>query len=151
MSIEEIQVSKDVSHEAATLNELSKEIGEWARSKGFREDWELTSWLNNFSHAYAEDIIDDDQDKLEFVGEALRTNIIAGKLMLMVSELSEALETLRNTGADNLSDGNLGEELADCIIRILDCAHMLDINIGNEIMRKVERNRDRPYKHGRKM
>lgn len=119
-----------VNTTAAAINGLSAEIGEWSESKGFREDW---------------------AGALIAESSAQQSNVISTKLMLTVSELSEALETLRDNGADGVlkGEGNFGEELADAVIRILDLAHMIGSPIGDEIMRKVESNNNRPYKHGR--
>jgi NTP pyrophosphatase (non-canonical NTP hydrolase) len=82
-------------------------------------------------------------------------------LMLMVGELSEAHEDLRN-GRDvhevyyeDKPDGSkkpcgFGVELADCIIRIMDAAAQLEIDLPSMILEKMEYNRSRPYLHGRK-
>jgi NTP pyrophosphatase (non-canonical NTP hydrolase) len=82
-------------------------------------------------------------------------------LMLMVGELSEAHEDLRN-GRDvhevyyeDKPDGTkkpcgFGVELADCIIRIMDAAAQLEIDLPSMIIEKMEYNRSRPYLHGRK-
>ena len=73
-------------------------------------------------------------------------------LMLMVSELAEALEALRegNPPDDKLPDFSSFEvELADVIIRIMDLAAARDLRIGAAILAKVEFNQTRPYKHGK--
>jgi len=41
------------------------------------------------------------------------------------------------------------EELADIIIRAMDTAHSLGINIGKAIATKTSYNKTRPYKHGK--
>jgi NTP pyrophosphatase (non-canonical NTP hydrolase) len=71
-------------------------------------------------------------------------------IALMHSELSEALEGLRKPADSTISQGNLAEEMADTVIRILDfCAHR-DIDLGSAIMEKMAVNEKRPYKHGGK-
>lgn len=90
-------------------------------------------------------------ERLRIIAGVLRTNVLGTKLMLMVTELAEAMETLRDTGADDLRSGNFGEELADSVIRIFDTAHMINSPVGDEIMRKVDANKSRAYKHGRKI
>jgi NTP pyrophosphatase (non-canonical NTP hydrolase) len=45
---------------------------------------------------------------------------------------------------------DLTEELADIIIRTLDLAGGLDLNIGESIMKKIEKNYERPHRHGKR-
>lgn len=66
-------------------------------------------------------------------------------LALIHSEVSEALEAFRKGDKENFE-----EELADIIIRTLDCATGLNINIGSQVNKKIEKNRNRGYKHGGK-
>lgn len=74
-------------------------------------------------------------------------------IALMHSELSEALEALRN---GNPPDDKIPEfsgveaELADCIIRIMDMAPARGWRIGEAIEAKNEYNKSRPYRHGGK-
>lgn len=68
---------------------------------------------------------------------------IAGKLALLHSEVSEALEGYRNNDMDNFK-----EEVADIIIRTLDLLNNLDINdIVKTIFMKLDKNEQRGYKH----
>lgn len=76
-------------------------------------------------------------------------------LMLMVSELAEALEEYRN-GMPHEYEGKNGKpegfavELADCVIRILDTAEYHGIDLGAVMERKHKYNETREYRHGRK-
>lgn len=100
-------------------------------------------------------------------GDDLRT--VPVKLALITSEVSEALEAHRKK-YDCPEDGcvgdyyceyqfelmtpeqhaDFGEELADIIIRTLDLAYGLNVSIGQVVQDKVEKNRDRPFKHNKK-
>jgi NTP pyrophosphatase (non-canonical NTP hydrolase) len=67
------------------------------------------------------------------------------KLCLVHSEVSEALEGYRKDDR-----ANFAEEIADTIIRCLDITGSLGIDIEAEIQNKMERNRNREYRHGGK-
>lgn len=70
---------------------------------------------------------------------------IPGILALVHSEVSEALEAFRK---DDMA--NFGEEMADVLIRVLDCSHGLGIDLGAEVLAKIEKNRHRGHRHGGK-
>lgn len=67
-------------------------------------------------------------------------------LALITSEVSEALEAHRKQETDKLPS-----ELADIVIRTMDLAESLKIDLAKEIIRKHEVNKDRPFKHGNKL
>ena len=69
---------------------------------------------------------------------------IGEALMLIVTELAEAMEGYRKK-----DDANFKEELADAFIRLFDLCGGLGIDIEKEILEKSERNKSRPYKHGK--
>ncbi len=69
---------------------------------------------------------------------------IGEALMLIVTELAEAME------AHRIQDqANFKEELADTFIRLFDLCGGLEIDIQEEIDKKAQRNKQRPYKHGK--
>ena len=74
-------------------------------------------------------------DKERNIGEAL---------MLIVTELAEAMEAHRKQDEENFK-----EELADTFIRLFDLCGGLHIDIQKEIEKKSEKNKNRPYKHGK--
>jgi NTP pyrophosphatase (non-canonical NTP hydrolase) len=69
---------------------------------------------------------------------------IGEALMLIVTELAEAMEAYRKQ-----DQANFNEELADTFIRLLDLCGGLKIDIESEIERKSNKNKTRPYKHGK--
>lgn len=81
------------------------------------------------------------------------------KLMLAVGELSEAVEELRaghhpqdiyyNESKPDKPEG-FPIEIADTIIRLLQLAAALDIDVDMAVALKNEYNKTRPYMHGKK-
>ncbi len=117
-----------------TIKELCKEAHENARKHGFWEDWDSICWEDGLSR--------NEDSTLDI--EELFNNAIATRLMLIVSEVSEALEALRNEKKDSFK-----EELADVAIRLADLCGGIGIDLEAEIIKKVDKNKDRPYKHGK--
>lgn len=81
------------------------------------------------------------------------------KLALIHSEVSEALEEYRNgdiTGREiyynpgSLKPEGFGIELADIVIRVLDLAGSLDIDMAECVQVRMKYNESRPYRHGGK-
>lgn len=90
------------------------------------------------------------------------TEAVATKIALMHSELSEALEELRSGAnpsnyvyfvkdkAGQDKPEGFAIELADCLIRILDEAEHLGIDMEQAVILKHNYNKTRPYRHGGK-
>jgi NTP pyrophosphatase (non-canonical NTP hydrolase) len=66
-------------------------------------------------------------------------------LCLIHSEVSEALEGFRAGDRENVA-----EELADVLIRVLDLAGGLGIDMDTEVRAKLKKNRQRGHRHGGK-
>ena len=66
-------------------------------------------------------------------------------LMLIVSELGEALEADRKGDKDNFA-----EELADTFIRLCDMCGGLGIDLESAVHEKMTKNQGRPKLHGKK-
>jgi len=65
-------------------------------------------------------------------------------LMLIVTELAEAMESYRLRDQENFK-----EEIADTFIRLFDLCGGLKVDIEAEILKKMQKNKKRPYKHGK--
>lgn len=97
--------------------------------------------------------------------------VVFKQLLLIITEISEAAEELRKNPIDNtiepyfpsaltLEDSikafeerfkdKFQDEIADTFIRLLDLCGYLKINIDEWIDAKLEYNRTRGYKHGKK-
>jgi len=113
-----------------TISRLQREIGEWSKSRG---------WFP------ADGALADPEFKALFV---------SSKLALIHSEVSEALEAVREHEyeayiAEGKPEG-CATELADAVIRILDLAEILGLDLSGAIDAKMLYNHTRPYKHGGK-
>lgn len=73
-------------------------------------------------------------------------------IALIHSECSELLEAFRKDPNELKKSGNMAieDELADIIIRCLDFSQYLGIDIERAVVKKMEYNKTRLYKHGGK-
>lgn len=80
---------------------------------------------------------------------------IGEQLMLVVTEVAEAMEDLRD-GKMALSYDEKGKptgfpiEIADVMIRLFDLAGYLRIDLEDAVETKMQYNHSRPYRHGGK-
>lgn len=68
------------------------------------------------------------------------------KLMLIVTEVAEAMECYR----DSTKSKGLESELADIVIRVADLCGKLGIDLDRAVREKMDYNETRPYRHGGK-
>lgn len=108
------------------IKELVKDAHNNAVDHGFWENW---VWI--------------ERDKITGRKENYY-NAIGNMLMLIVSEVGEAQDGLRRNDMDNFK-----EELADIVIRVADLCGGLNIDLDEEIKKKMKKNKNRPYKHGK--
>ena len=69
----------------------------------------------------------------------------AEDMVLIHCEVSEAVEAYRDE-----DDEGMREELADVVIRAMDTAGKHNINLAEEIIKKMDKNDRREYRHGGK-
>lgn len=130
MHIGALQNEVNYHRDQININRLIEITHENAVEKGFWEDW----------YECHNGTIGTPEFRIQMINNAICT-----RLMLIVSEVSEALEAVRKGDNENFK-----EELADVIIRVCDLAGELSIDLDDEIMKKINKNKDRPYKHGKK-
>lgn len=131
------------------LNTLTYSIAQWAISKGFWEQWEDAEWLESFAEQYsgARDSDPATVARLRRMAVHHKKMFIQTKLMLMVSEVVEAHNAERDD--EGFAGPHFAEELVDIIIRVLDTAGYLQLDMDGVIERKMAVNQNRPYRHGR--
>ncbi len=124
---------------------MSKTIGEWQK-----EVYALAA-----AKGWHERPMRDEQG-------TINPDVIGAKLMLVVSEVSEALEELRVWGSamdmrDRDEQNNpckpegFEVELADAVIRLLDMSEALGLDLERAMEIKHAYNRSRGHRHGNKL
>jgi NTP pyrophosphatase (non-canonical NTP hydrolase) len=121
-----------------SIAELQTEVHKLARNKGWYDDAPRSTSL--FPRNRSAEI-----------------QFLLGRLALIHSEVSEAVECVRDPemhtavlGADGKPEG-LAPELADIVIRVLDLAGYLEIDMERHILEKHRYNLSRSYRHGGKL
>lgn len=115
-----------------SLDDIARSIHEWACSKGFYDRERIA-------------LPDDPTEPRYAPARSVENPSLASeKLMLIVTEVAEVQEALRDDDRENEA-----EEVADILIRVLDYAAWRGINLDREVWAKMGRNRDRPHLHGR--
>lgn len=104
---------------------------------------------NAVAHGFYEDIDDAMDylmvnDQIKYSVDA-RRNFVLAQLAKIASEVGECVAVIQKT----VDWDELPEEMADILIRTLDLAGYLNMDIGNAVMLKVDKNANRPYKHGK--
>lgn len=132
------------------LNTLQAQIGANNREAGWHERAETLL----FQVLQAERVLG--QRSVKDAREALIDHI-GTKVMLVVTELSEAIEEMRDgRGWDEVyykdsspeKPEGFSIEIADAIIRLLDISAILKFAAGDRVQLKLEANKKRGYKHG---
>lgn len=119
------------------------EVHALAVSKGWYEDINL----DELRHVTQHGSLADDEDR------RYAATYVLSRIALMHSELSEAVEEARHDryrmylGPDGKPEGVV-VELADAVIRIMDTAAALGLDLQGAIEAKHEKNAARPARHG---
>jgi NTP pyrophosphatase (non-canonical NTP hydrolase) len=155
----------DASNLVTTSHSIAKEHGFWdfltdyvlfRRAEFERWQGESNAWLRDIQAIIDTTVVEGPKEYLMFPPSLPNAHefpakiAVALKLVLIHSEVSEALEAVRKLGVWE----EVVEELADIDIRVADLAGWLESKFGvsleEEIERKTEKNRNRPKMHGGK-
>lgn len=119
------------------FNELAARCYQEARDRGFYDAYDLLVRDARASHGSDVAIFD---------------LMVGQRVALIVTELGEFVEAQRKPSmSDKIPDYTAAEEeLADVVIRILDMAGFMGIDLKGAMKAKLEMNRKRPYRHGGK-
>jgi NTP pyrophosphatase (non-canonical NTP hydrolase) len=116
------------------LNQLSSELHASAQDKGFYDDF--NALLDVVAVAPGADL------RMHIVQYEANT-----KLLLIATEIAEVVEEMRKGNA--IVSEAVEEEFADILIRLLDLAGFLGIDLDSAVKMKREKNNARPHKHGK--
>lgn len=89
-------------------------------------------------------------ESYDFRSPEQRAISIATQLALIHTEVSEATQILRSPSGKSPNREAFGRELADIVMRTLDLAETLGVDITDHIHQNLKRNQARGYKHGGK-
>ena len=95
-----------------------------------------------------------ERERLAAQGKEAKATVILAALGLVTSEVAEAMEAVRKhdpaTWRDTATKDTLARELGGAVVRIMDIAVWLRIDLGQAVVEEIEANATRGYKHGGK-
>ena len=95
-----------------------------------------------------------DRNDIAVQGPEGRAIVILAALGLVTSEVAEAMEAVRKhnpaTWRDTATKDTLARELGGAVVRLMDLAAWLGIDLGQAVVEEIELNATRGYKHGGK-
>lgn len=120
------------------INELSKQIHENNKAKGFYEDEKNIGEMLALIHSEVSEALEADR----------KGRTVSHKFQRSWSEkLSD--KAFKEMFEANVKD-SFEDELADIMIRVMDLSAFKGVDIEGHIMAKLRFNAMRPYKHGKK-
>lgn len=123
---------KKINEQCLGINRVADEAHDTAMAHGFYEDYEkLEAFLQN-----------EDQPSL---ADTAHRDFVLAQLAKIGSEVGECVSVVQK----KIDYDGLSEELADIVIRTMDLAAFLGYRLGADIMLKMAKNAQRPYKHGK--
>ena len=123
--------SYESDYHLGAMQQLAADITLWAQEKGFWNTFPVST------------LTAEDHRKIVLMQKTQ-------KIMLVVTELAELVEGLRDSKEDEtFGFTNEEEEVADAIIRLLDYAGYYSLRIGEVLGAKMAKNEGRPHKHGK--
>lgn len=141
--------------DADFLNSLCEDIHKENAAKGF---WDAPKEIQDLAAAFSPADADEySPSQKQFAAIKAVVDKFSqrnhGELLALITyEVSEALEADRKDLMDDKLPARKGleVELADALIRILDMAGGLKLDLGGAMIEKLEFNRSREHKHGKK-
>lgn len=131
--------------------QLQKIVHAWSKGKGWWDGFDFTALPRALT-------LGNGRNGASVQLDQATTNYIASKLLMIGTEVSEAAEALRvgdmigdpvKFSHDRKPDG-LKSELADIIIRVVDLAEALGMDMDQALKDKMAYNATRSYRHGNK-
>lgn len=133
------------------FNETAKNINEGNRKRGFWEAFDKYKGEKELKNAFISQFIMLVNTELSEAVEALREdNIVQPFDRMQLNEMLAAKQSFKTSFKLTIKD-KFEDEIADAIIRLLDLAGGLNIDIGYFIAQKLKYNSTREYKHGKQM
>lgn len=115
-----------------TLNDLARAAHETAVEHGFYEEHHRITYDLRI-------------DGMHDVADIVERDFTLAQIAKIASECGEAVAAIQHGETDEA----VAEELADIVIRTLDLAGHMCVPFGDILMDKMEKNKNRPYKHGK--
>lgn len=139
------------------LRDLQKKAFDHSEGKGFHEDDDLRHLAREvLDIGYHRPLPDDVQTFIDGIQGVWKELHAAKRLLLIVSEVTEAYEALREVGhfrgwvSPTGKPEGVPSELADIFVRTAEFAETVSIDTQDATEEKMAYNATRPYKHGKR-